>query len=113
MTNLTILTRVKKDAGHQKTKLSIDWAGMGRDELILLAQARICQRLQWQWTHDGHVPAEFHAVATDFVQPDAATVDFTKYKQPKAAISDDWQSLLDALPRDEKEQLIKQLEAMG
>jgi hypothetical protein len=116
VTSLAILTRIRKDSGHVKTKLSINWEGVDRDSLILLAQARICQRLQWQWIHEGKVPEEHHCSAAEFIQPEQATVDFSQYKQPKPArveIGSDWMAALEALPKGEKEALIKQLEMLG
>jgi hypothetical protein len=73
---------------------------------MLLARARICQRLQETWIRDKKIPKEVEVSAKDFVQPEGTPIDFTQYTHEK--INRKLQRLIDGMSTLDKQELIRQ-----
>lgn len=104
-----IFTQIEKGLSHHKTHVHINWQDISRDQLIVLARARIVDRLILQFKREKKVPKELDINAADFAQPD--WLEPTHFEPPQQKSRD--QALVDALMStlsiEEREQLLRQL----
>lgn len=108
-----IYTCPGKGQANRKTTLHINWDSISREQLIVLARARIFHRLQLEFIASKEFPEHLTLDATDYVQPDTVYEDTL---QPSAkAVRDkkrgmsDFDKLLAALSPEERSQLIGEL----
>lgn len=98
-----IFTKLKGAKEHRQTDLAIDWEGISRDQLIVLARARLFFRLQWEFAQAGEVPRVLEIRAVDYVQEDQLHEDSEPL--PKK-VDRGLQKLMDQLTAEEKRTLL-------
>lgn len=108
-----IYTCPGKGQANRKTTLHINWDSISRDQLIVLARARIFHRLQLEFIAVKEFPEHLTLDATDYVQPDREYVDTLQpsakaVRERKREMSE-FDKLLAALSPEEREKLVGEL----
>lgn len=113
MDTQVIYTCPGKGQANRKTTLHINWDTISRDQLIVLARARIFHRLQLDFIASKQFPDHVSVEATDFVRTDVEYVDTQavsakKEREQKGAMSE-FEKILAALSSEERTALIGEL----
>lgn len=108
-----IYTCPGKGQANRKTTLHINWDKISRDQLIVLARARIFHRLQLDFIANKQFPDHISVEATDFVRADTEYVDTQavsakKVRDDRKAVSE-WNKILAALSLEERATLLRDL----
>lgn len=108
-----IYTCPGKGYANRKSTLHIDWEGISRDQLIVLARARIFHRLQLDFIASKQFPDHVSVVATDFVRVDTVYADTQAVSAKKVRddekVLSEFDKILAALTPEERSQLLGEL----
>lgn len=108
-----IYTCPGKGQANRKTTLYINWDSISRDQLIVLARARIFHRLQLEFIAAKQFPDHISVEATDFVRADEVYIDTqavsAKKEREVKSMGSEWDKLLAALSPEDRVALLGEL----
>lgn len=109
MDTQVIYTCPGKGQANRKTTLHINWDSISREQLIVLARARIFHRLQLDFIASNQFPDHVSVEATDFVRSD---IEYTNTQQVSAKkvrddgkVMSEFEKILAALTPEERMKL--------
>lgn len=113
MDTQVIYTCPGKGQANRKTTLHINWDTISREQLIVLARARIFHRLQLDFIANKQFPDHISVQATDFVRVDEVYADTQAVSAKKVRddrkIVNEWDKILAALSPEEMNTLLREL----
>jgi len=104
-TTFKILTRKKEGQSHRETEVTIDWNGISREDLMVLAKNALVQDLQARIQKNmfNHFPEKVTIVAKDMVHKESVAL--WEYKPAPVKIPAGLERLLEGLSQDELRKL--------
>lgn len=113
MDTQVIYTCPGKGQANRKTTLHINWDAISRDQLIVLARARIFHRLQLDFIASKQFPDHVSVEATDFVRSDVEYIDTqavsAKKEREIKSVGSEWDKILAALSPEDRVALLEEL----
>lgn len=113
MDTQVIYTCPGKGQANRKTTLHINWDTISRDQLIVLARARIFHRLQLDFIANKQFPDHVSVQATNFVRADTVYVDTQAVSAKKVRddlkVVSEWDKILAALSPEDRATLLREL----
>lgn len=102
-----ILTRRREGQSHRETKVTIDWAGISREDLMTLAKNALVNDLQARIQKStGPFPEEVTLVARELVHHEPEALMQYRPVEKKVAIDKELEKLLKKLHPDELKLLL-------
>jgi hypothetical protein len=109
-----ILTKKREGQSHRETLVTIDWSGISKEDLMILAKNALVQDLQARIQKEfQQFPTEYMIIAKDVVHKESAALWQYQPREPRqqpefpeSKSLRELHKLLDGLPKEELELLL-------